>query len=286
MTVSLDVTGSLYSYNGTLAQLGALTVLPSFPSVSGAIELTDDDGTLTPGESSSLSIDGSTEQLTYEGVATFNSYDGGLVGGLLGTLLGSTEASVFTSASGEVYLYAPDGFPLLGGVANTVTIDNNATFDLVPSTPGAVDGTSGDDVMTVGYTDDEGDEITDYDPGGLLGIGYQSGDDVIYGHSGNDVIYAGSGDDTIYGGSGNDTIHGGAGSDTVYGGEGDDLWLAGDTNSGTDEVFLGDGDDTAEVGYYIPADGNEVIDGGEGNDTVALDARSRQRFRSWAYADR
>ncbi|WP_420841206.1 calcium-binding protein, partial [Donghicola eburneus] len=212
MASTLDVTGNLYTYDGTLAQLLSLTVLPSFSSVSGSVSLTEDDGVLTSGEAGTLSIDGVPQFVDYEGVASFNAHS--LVGGVLGVLLGSTEAAVFTSASGEVYLYAPDGFPALAGVATTITLDDTASYDLAPSTAG-VDGTSGDDTMEVGYTDADGDEITDYDPGGFLGIGYQSGDDTIYGYAGNDSINAGSGDDTVYGGSGDDTVLGADGNDVL-----------------------------------------------------------------------
>ena len=346
MASTLDVTGNLYTYDGTLAQLLSLTVLPSFSSVSGSVSLTEDDGVLTSGEAGTLSIDGVPQFVDYEGVASFNAQS--LVGGVLGVLLGSTEAAVFTSASGEVYLYAPDGFPALAGVATTISLDATASYDLAPSTAG-VDGTSGDDTMEVGYTDADGDEITDYDPG-FLGIGYQSGEDTIYGYAGNDSINAGSGDDTVYGGSGDDTvlgadgndalygdegndsidggtgndliyggadddtvlggdgddvlhgddgndsidggsgndliyggadddtITGGLGRDTVYGGDGNDTWLAGSSDSGTDFVYLEGGDDVAEVGYFNTADGPDILDGGGGNDTIALDGTAVDAF--------
>ena len=310
MPATLEITGNLYTYDGTLAQLLSLTVLPSFTSVSGTVSITENDGVLTSGEVGTLSIDGVPQSVDYEGVASFN--EDSLIGGVLGILLGSTNAAVFTSATGEVYLYAPDGFPALAGVATTITLDDTASYSLAPSTAG-VDGTSGDDVMEVGYTDADGDQITDYDPG-FLGIGYQSGEDTIYGYAGNDSINAGSGDDTVYGGSGNDTllgaagndvlygdegndsidggsgndliyggadvdtITGGLGRDTVYGGDGNDTWLAGSSDSGTDFVYLEGGDDVAEVGYYNPDDGLEVLDGGDGNDTIALDGTAVDAF--------
>jgi Ca2+-binding RTX toxin-like protein len=365
MVSTLDVTGNLYTYDGTLAQLLSLTVLPSFTSVSGTASITENDGVLTSGEVGTLSIDGVPQSVDYEGVASFNADS--LIGGVLGILLGSTDAAVFTSATGEVYLYAPDGFPALAGVATTINLDDTASYSLTPSTAG-VDGTSGDDAMPVGYVDADGDEITDFDRGGLLGIGAQSGDDSIFGYAGNDTINAGSGNDEVFGGTGNDvidgaagndvlsggtgndvidgaagndtingdegndsidggsgndliyggadddtvlggdgddvlhgdegndsidggsgddliyggadddTITGGTGSDTVYGGEGNDTWLAGASISGTDEVYLEGGDDVAEVGYYTPADGMEVLDGGDGNDTIALDGTAVDAF--------
>lgn len=306
MASTLDVTGNLYTYDGTLAQLLSLTVMPSFTSVSGSVSLTEDDGVLTSGEAGTLSIDGTPQTVDYEGVANFNADS--LIGVTLGILLGSTDAAVFTSATGEVYLYAPDGFPALEGVATTITLDATASYNLAPSTAG-VDGTSGDDVMLVGYTDDDGDQITNEN---LLFL--QSGDDTIYGYAGKDYINAGSGYDTVYGGSGNDTllgadgndvlygdegndsidggagndliyggadddtISGGLGRDTVYGGDGNDTWLAGTDDSGTDIVYLEGGDDVAEVGYYTPADGMEVLDGGDGNDTIALDGAAVDGF--------
>jgi len=311
MSVTLDVTSNLYSYSGDLISLGDVAVLPNFGNVSGDISITDDDGTLAPSEVTTISIDGSDETATYVGTATFNGYDSGLLGGVLGTLLGSTEAAVFETSSG-LYLYAPDGFPVASGLATTISIDTSASFDLSPSNPGIVDGTSGDDNMDVyegpgDYEDGDGDRITDYDAGSIFG-GYQSGDDTIYGYGGNDTIRAGSGDDIIDGGTGNDnlsgeagddTISGGAGEDTifggagndsisggegddvisggtghdiVYGGDGNDTWLADGTDSGSDTVSLEDGDDIAEVGFFTPSVGPESIDGGAGSDTIALDA--------------
>ena len=342
MPATLEITGNLYTYDGTLAQLLSLTVLPSFTSVSGTVSITENDGVLTSGEVGTLSIDGVTQSVDYEGVASFNADS--LIGGVLGILLGSTDAAVFTSATGEVYLYAPDGFPALAGVATTITLDDTASYNLAPSTAG-VDGTSGDDVMLVGYTDDDGDQITNEN---LLFL--QSGDDTIYGYAGNDSINAGSGYDTVYGGSGNDTllgaagndvlygdegndsidggtgndliyggadddtvlggdgddvlhgddgndsidggsgndliyggadddtITGGLGRDTVYGGDGNDTWLAGSSDSGTDFVYLEGGDDVAEVGYFNTADGPDILDGGGGNDTIALDGTAVDAF--------
>jgi len=258
---------------------------------------------LAPAEATTISIDGSAEAATYVGIATFNGYDSGLLGGVLGALLGSTEAAVFQTSTG-LYLYAPVGFPVASGLATTISIDTSASFDLSPSNPGIVDGTSGDDNMDVyegpgDYEDDDGDRITDYDAGGFLGIGSQAGDDTIYGYRGNDTIRAGSGDDiidggtgndnlsgeagddtisggagedAIFGGDGDDVISGGIGQDTVYGGDGNDTWLADGTDSGSDTVYLEGGDDVAEVGYFYSANGVEHIDGGDGSDTIALDA--------------
>lgn len=138
-------------------------------------------------------------------------------------------------------------------------------------TSNVVDGTNRDDLMTVAYTDADGDSID----------GADGDDDVIYGYAGDDHISGGDGDDVIYGdgdstsdgttssgedihqnqtGAGhgshgeghgyghygddesasesfNDTINGGSGDDTIYGGQGDDTIYGG---SGDDTIY-GDG---------------------------------------------
>lgn len=316
MSASLTVTNSLYAYNGELADLytGLIntTILPDIDTpVSGTF--TDDDGTLETSSTSTVSIEGNPDQtMTYLGSGTAGLLGGGLGGVVGGILVGTTPIMAFsveTDTGTQIYLYAPEGFPALTAVSLSLDIDASTSFDLAPSTPGVVDGTSGDDVMNVGYEDADGDEITDYDAGGWFGYGYQSGDDEIHGYSGDDTINAGSGDDeihggtgddilnggagedtiygdegndtlnggdgddTIYGGDGDDTIDGGTGNDIVYGGDGDDTWLAAGTNSGNDKVYLQDGDDTAEVGYLYTNTGvPEILDGGDGNDTIAFDA--------------
>jgi Ca2+-binding RTX toxin-like protein len=63
----------------------------------------------------------------------------------------------------------------------------------------AVDGTTGNDSMGVGYADADGDRIT-------------SGNDVIDAKAGDDTVSAGSGSDTILGGDGNDVIDAGTGA--------------------------------------------------------------------------
>lgn len=279
MSVDLIASDSLYAYNGTLVSLLGIDVAFYVePGVSGVI--TDDDGLLVPGETASVSIKGgATETMTYIGSGTADG------------LLSSTDIMAFSSGTGEdaqIYIYAPDGFPLLAGVVVSLNIDDTASYDLAPSTD-AVDGTNGDDTMNVGYTDDDGDQITDVSVNWITGAEY-GGDDTIFGYSGNGSINGGSGNDTIDGGSGNDPLlggegddilqggsgddllQGGSGQDTVFGGDGNDTWLAGDTVSGTDAVYLEGGDDYAEAGYATIGIGPDTLDGGDGNDTIALNA--------------
>ena len=162
---------------------------------------------------------------------------------MLGALLGSTEAAVFQTSTG-LYLYAPDGFPVASGLATTISIDTSASFDLSPSNPGIVDGTSGDDNMDVyegpgDYEDGDGDRITDYDAGGFLGIGSQSGDDTLSGGTGADEIYGGAGIDQIDGGDDDDIIDGGAGADILSGGSGDDTFVVQSAADAQGDVVIG-----------------------------------------------
>ena len=76
-----------------------------------------------------------------------------------------------------------------------------------------VDGTAGNDSMFVGYTDADGDMVTD----GADVIRAGDGDDTINAGDGADVIFGGAGNDGITAGSGNDTVDGGIGNDTIAG---------------------------------------------------------------------
>ncbi|WP_197919392.1 Hint domain-containing protein [Thiosulfatihalobacter marinus] len=127
-----------------------------------------------------------------------------------------------------------------------------------PTGPGVVDGSVNDDDMAVGYTDGEGDSITE-------------GADTISAGDGNDSVQAGGGDDTLFGGMGDDTLRGGADDDIILGDEfgpydgngapGDDL-IAGE--GGNDTVFGGGGNDTI-YGDYEP--GTEPTPTGGGRES-------------------
>nr|WP_252727114.1 Hint domain-containing protein [Paracoccus sp. C2R09] len=290
-----------------------LDVAPFFSPVSATI--TDANGELSQGDTTTVSIDGgATEALIFE--------QAGTVSAVLG-LAGTRPIAIFTVASDPdtTYVYAPEGLPTLLGatVVYSYNVSPTNTLSLPTTTPGIVDGTDGDDIMGVGYEDSDGDEITN--AGGFFG---PNGNDVIDGKAGNDSISAGSGNDSVTGGTGNDTLLGqagadtldggegndslsggegadsliggagndtliggdgadimnggdgddlildGAGNDTVLGGDGNDIWRAQSTDVGNDSVSLGAGDDYAEVGYVTPATGTDVLDGGDGQDTISL----------------
>src|SRR6478672_13182767 len=76
-----------------------------------------------------------------------------------------------------------------------------------------------------------------FDPGAIVGT---SGDDVLHGTPHADVIIAGAGDDTVDGGGGGDIICGGRGADTLRGSDGKDLLIG---RRGPDRLFGSVGDD-------------------------------------------
>ncbi|NVO28045.1 hypothetical protein HJ526_11480 [Donghicola sp. C2-DW-16] len=233
--------GGLYKYNGSLLGvdvtslddvLGISYVLSSFdPVTSGTVS--DSDGVLTSSDTdSTIWLDGATE-------ASAVNYLGG--GTISGTFLDTRDVSIMV-IDGEVYFYMPEGQPLLSFLAFSLNVSANTSLTLPNETDGIVNGTSGGEVMGVGYTDADGDVIT-------------NDADTINGNGGNDTISAGGGDDVVNGGANNDVIDGGAGDDTIDGG------------SGADALTGGDGDDTF---VYVAGQGADTITD-FGNDTGTAD---------------
>lgn len=127
---------------------------------------------------------------------------------------------------------------------------------------GVVDGTEIGDDLSVGYTDSDGDQVTD----GTDSINAAGGDDTIYAGGGDDTIDAGTGNDAVWAEEGHDSVLGGDGLDTLYGMSGDDTISAGD---GQDVVYGGLGADSIEGGA-----GADFLSGGGDNDTIFGDADS------------
>ncbi|MEM7694795.1 MAG: LamG-like jellyroll fold domain-containing protein [Pseudomonadota bacterium] len=127
-------------------------------------------------------------------------------------------------------------------------------------TSGAVGGTAGNDTIDIGYTDGDGNEVT-------------NGSNEIYAGAGNDSVTSGNGADSIYGGEGDDTLVAGKGHDTVMGGAGDDVIATGD---GNDVLTGGAGNDRFLVSYDFDDD---TIIGGEASEVAGdtIDATAMDR---------
>jgi VCBS repeat-containing protein len=124
--------------------------------------------------------------------------------------------------------------------------------------------------------------------------------DRIFGHGGNDTIVAGTGDDELFGGQGDDVLDGGIGSDYMAGGAGNDTYYIGsagdvvfeEANGGFDTVRVVSNytmQDNIEAAWIfasgptaavnvtgnaldntiIAGDGNNVMDGGAGINSVS-----------------
>lgn len=184
-----------------------------------------------------------------------------------------------------------------GNVIDTVTLNGSTGNETIYGSGVAdtINGNDGNDVIGSGNGNDvlNGGNGNDHLSG-------QGGNDTLSGGAGNDSLWAGAGTDTIDGGadtdtlyystftsavtvtfstettgtasdgiktdsfsnveafvlgSGNDTFTGGTGADTVTGGR------------GVDSISLGGGNDTF---IYGASDGNDIVDGGSGTNTVIL----------------
>jgi len=160
---------------------------------------------------------------------------------------------------------------------------SSATGTIIDPATLVINGTSGDDLITVEY---DGADIT-YTVNGVTSspttLATVAGI-VVNGLAGNDLItiepgmpaslgvsvQGGPGDDTIMGGPGNDTLGGGAGNDSISGGPGDDLIKGG---AGDDTLAGGKGNDT-----LFGSLGNDILRGGLGDDSLNGGAGTNQFY--------
>ncbi len=189
----------------------------------------------------------------------------------------------------------------LDGFGTTIHrgLDNVTAFGDASSTAGtrlaggagddSIQGTNGNDYLTGGISG--GDTIDGFGGNDIIMGG--AGEDLLKGGPGNDVINTGESQlgDIADGGSGSDFIHNGnatgtaassigeAGDDFIQGGKNSDLLLEG--GEGADWIEGGAGADllAGDLGIFGGAlgsasiyGGNDVLNGGSGNDGLAADA--------------
>ncbi|NEX44805.1 Hint domain-containing protein [Pseudotabrizicola algicola] len=259
MSVTSTVSG-IYEYNGSLASIGLGSILDtSLLNVGGgplAGTFVDNNGQLSQaddGQTTFALTGGSAGQIDYLGSGTISAL------GFLGIKVDPRPVAVFV-VNGQIYFYAPQGLPLLSGLTFSLDVDANATFTLPAAADGKVDGLDTAETMNVGYTDLQGDRITE-------------NADSVFGNGGNDTINAGGGNDTVFGGSGNDSLLGFTGDDRLHGDDGNDTLIGGIGNdtlfggSGADRLDGGDGNDS-----LVGGGGADLLFGGAGNDTLVIDS--------------
>lgn len=135
------------------------------------------------------------------------------------------------------------------------------------------DGLAGADELVGGQASDmlfggEGADLIEGGEGDDLLVGGPD-DDVLTGGAGADTIVAESGSDALHGGDGNDTLWGGPGLDELFGDGDDDVLVLG---SGGGSAFGGAGNDVLVLVDACELDTGLLLDGGEGEDTLALPA--------------
>lgn len=170
------------------------------------------------------------------------------------------DVTVTDDGNGNAVLTFPGGESItLIGVAPS-QVDSLAELEALgipPPPDGIVSGTAGDDTISFGYIDADGDHIDNNDARLSGEFGH---DDIIEAGAGNDTINAGFGNDEVNAGTGDDLVHGWVGNDVIDGGDGNDT-LCGD--DGDDVIYGGAGNDIIEGG-----EGNDILDGGIGADTM------------------
>lgn len=200
-----------------------------------------------------------------------------------GETSGDNDILDLSAVSGDAYVFFASG----DDGAGTVKFSNGdiMSFSEMESVvggnrpDGTVTGTAGDDVMTGGYIDSQGDAVEDWDYALADSIVAGQGADTVDGGQANDTIYGGSGADVLSGNSGDDSVYGEAGADVIDGGTGSDTLFGG---SGDDSISSAGGDDTLYGGsgsdyITLTGPGNYQLFGGEDagdtdNDTLDLSA--------------
>ena len=180
-----------------------------------------------------------------------------------GVITGSDGPDQLVGTSGNDIFRAGGGGDLINSSAGDDIYDGGEGLDFVGFSNALVGVTV--DLALQGAQDTGEGKDTFISIEGLFGGRFNdtlSGDDgynQLEGYAGDDVIVGRGGDDNISGGAGDDVLRGGAGNDVLTGG------------SGNDKVFGDEGDDFISVSAetsYEPG-GDDVIDGGDGFDTLA-----------------
>ncbi len=190
--------------------------------------------------------------------ATFNNIENAIGGDGNDTIIGNGVANMLFGMRGADQLFGGGGNDTLEGFSGNDYLDGGSGIDVLRGGDGndtlsqnfgtgieTLDGGNGSDTADWSYSG--ADWVIDLATG-IARIGAQQFATLIsienaVGGSGNDSIRGGIGPTRLEGGNGNDTLDGFTGTDSLYGGEGDDVLI---------QKFGG---------------ANEVMDGGDGNDT-------------------
>ena len=161
-------------------------------------------------------------------------------------------------------------------IANGFTNEDGQTLNEQLDAVDKVNGHAGDDVIRTGEGSDlaagdmVGQEWAFVDGKWVYNPALQVDSDLGATRSYDDNIHTGAGDDVLLGNGGKDTLQSGSGDDLINAGTGNDIAYAG---TGDDIVNLESGNDTAFGGL-----GDDTINAGDGNDLVQGDTGGRSNM--------
>ena len=255
-----------------LALLSVLGILSGFLIIdsfnddesSDGADASDDDGASPTGDTGGgASPTGDTgdgledsfiPELTFVGSSGFDEYTGTDANELI---IGQNGADDLDGQAGDDLIYGGEGDDVLyGGEDDDILLGGTGEDDLL--------GGEGVDTLIGGPDDDL-----------LMG---EAGADVLSGWAGNDFMTGGDGDDELYGNEGNDFIIGGDGADILKGADGDDVLIGvedtvNDLSYNQAKLWMNGVDPSDNPGVefsYNDTDIGDVLDGGAGNDILAL----------------
>ncbi len=263
----------------------------------------------TGNEAGTISADSNTDDGddTNDKTVTFSQIEQINLGSGNDTVNGDTNANSVDMGDGDDTWVQTNGFgddTIVGGEGGETTgdrIDGSAlTAGITVDFSGSEAGTLSDGTDTATFSEIEqietgsGDDTVLGDAGND-NVSTGAGADTLSGGAGDDSFDAGAGNDTLDGGTGNDTLTGGTGDDTfsLTGAFGDDVITGGeggevvdgdviDASAQTDDLTVnfsgaeagtisGTGSNTtfSEIEGIITGSGDDLINGGIGDDTVA-----------------
>lgn len=280
-----DTLPSGFTFGGTSVTNGFTA------SESGGI-VTFSNGSLTAGQSATLTITGTAPETA--GLITNTA-----VVDPDNTIAESNENNNTASTNTTVTTTTPPGIPGIPGIPGTPPPGGTPTFPFFPPpfvppapTP-TIEPPPGGALppiylSTTSPNNFRGTEAPEFIYGGPFDdtIDGAGGNDTILGREGRDLLIGGNGSDKLFGNQGDDRLYGGNGDDTIYGGKDNDYingerghdFLRGDL--GNDTVRGGDGDDTIYGGKgndsLLGDRGDDYLSGDLGDDTLDGIGRDRE----------
>lgn len=179
-------------------------------------------------------------------------------------LYGNLAADTLEGGDGNDTLFGGQDNDLLVGGAGNDELWGNLGDDSIDSTDASADvvyGNQGADTLNASAAD----TIYGGQDGDTLLMG---GAALAYGNMGADTITGSAGVDTVYGGQDADSITGAGGADVLYGNLGADTLNGG----AAADILSGDGGDDVFAVTTTGDETNDTIIGGEGTDTLLVDA--------------